>query len=118
MKLTEMKLTEMIKQSCIRLVGLILITIPLMACYPIMFFLGFSDRISTISTVCLSIVAYFLMIRHVEPFLCRVLPLELVPLILLGVIFVLRILPFTTSKTQERLEENRLKRIELKKVIS
>ena len=118
MKITDMKITDMIKHSLVRLVGLVLITIPLIACYPIMVFLGLPTPSSAIATACLTAVAYFWLIRRVEPILRRVLSLELVPLILLVAIFLLRFLPFESPKIQENLEETRHKRIAIKKAIS
>lgn len=118
MKITDMKITDMIKHSLVRLVGLVLITIPLIACYPIMVFLGLPTPSSAIATACLTAVAYFWLIRRVEPILRRVLSLELVPLMLLVAIFLLRFLPFESPKIQENLEENRHKRIAIKKAIS
>ena len=118
MKITDMKIMDMIKHNLVRLVGLILITIPLLACYPIMVVLGLPTPISVIATACLTVIAYFGMICRVEPVLRRVLSLELVPLMLLVVIFLLRFLPFESPKIKENLEENRHKRITTKKSIS
>ena len=69
-----MNLTEMIKQKTLRLIGLVLITIPLMACYPTLRLLGFSGGISTIATVLLSGIAYILLVTCIEPFLRKILP--------------------------------------------
>lgn len=69
-----MNLTEVIKQKTLRLIGLVLITIPLMACYPTLCLLGFSGRISTIATVLLSGAAYILLVTRIEPLLRRMLP--------------------------------------------
>ena len=52
----------------------LLITIPLMACYPILLYLGLSQRISTIITMLLSGAAYILLVTHIEPALRRTLP--------------------------------------------
>lgn len=69
-----MNMIEIIKQKTLRLIGLVLITIPLMACYPILLYLGLSQRISTIATVLLSGAAYILLVTHIEPVLRRILP--------------------------------------------
>ena len=69
-----MNLTEIIKQKTLSLIGLMLITIPLMACYPILRLFGFSDRISTIATVFLSGGGYILLVTRIEPFLRKILP--------------------------------------------
>ena len=118
MKITEMTIIEMIKHSCIRLIGLVLIAIPLMMCYPILFLLGFSERVSTITTAILSVFAYVLLIRYFEPILRRTLALRLIPLIFLVIVLVLRFLPFSPPKVQDNLEKERLRRIEYRKVIS
>ena len=69
-----MNMRETIKEKTLRLIGLILITIPLMACYPILLYLGLSIKITTIVTVCVSIIAYIMLVTRIEPFLSRVLP--------------------------------------------
>ena len=69
-----MNIRETIKEKTLRLIGLILITIPLMACYPVMLYLGLSIKIATIVTVCLSIIAYILLVTRIEPLLGRMLP--------------------------------------------
>ena len=69
-----MNMIELVKEKTLRLIGLVLITIPLMACYPILLYLGLSQRISTIVTVPLSGAAYILLVTCIEPFLRRMLP--------------------------------------------
>ena len=69
-----MNIIETLKQQTLRLIGLLLITISLMACYPILLHLGLSIKIAVIFTVCLSGIAYVLLVTHIEPFLCRTLP--------------------------------------------
>ena len=69
-----MKVVKLIKEKTLRLIGLVLITIPLMACYPILLYLGLSQRISTIVTVLLSGAAYILLVIRIEPFLRQILP--------------------------------------------
>ena len=69
-----MNMMETIKEKTLRLIGLVLITIPLMACYPILLYLGLSTKIATIATVCLSGIAYILLVIRIEPFLRRILP--------------------------------------------
>ena len=64
-----MNMIELVKEKTLRLIGLVLITIPLMACYPILLYLGLSQRISTIVTVPLSGAAYILLVTCIEPFL-------------------------------------------------
>ena len=64
----------MSKEKTLGLIGLVLITIPLMACYPILLYLGLSQRISTIITVLLSGAAYILLVTRIEPVLRRMLP--------------------------------------------
>ena len=60
-----MNMIELIKEKTLWLIGAVLITIPLIACYPILRLLGFSAKIGTVVTVCLSIIAYiFLVIRY------------------------------------------------------
>ena len=69
-----MNMIETIKEKTLRLIGLVLITIPLMACYPILLYLGLSVKIAVIVTVCLSGVAYILLVIRIEPFLRKILP--------------------------------------------
>lgn len=69
-----MNLTEMIKQKTLRLVGLMLIAIPLIASYTILRVLGSSTKIASIAAVCLSCIAYFLLVLYIEPFLRQKLP--------------------------------------------
>ena len=69
-----MNMMQTIKEKTLRLVGLVLITIPLMACYPILLYLGLSTKIATITIVCLSGIAYILLIIRIEPLLLRILP--------------------------------------------
>ena len=69
-----MNIRETIKEKTLRLIGLILITIPLLVCYPTLLHLGFSVKIATIATVCLSIIAYILLVTRIEPLLGRMLP--------------------------------------------
>lgn len=70
-----MNMIETLKEKTLRLIGLVLITIPLMACYPILLYLGLSQRISIIATVLLSGAAYILLVTRIEPVLRRILPL-------------------------------------------
>ena len=65
---------ETIKEKTLRLIGLVLITIPLMACYPILLYLGLSTKIATIAIVCLSGIAYIFLLIRIEPFLRKILP--------------------------------------------
>lgn len=69
-----MNTMKTIKEKTLRLIGLVLITIPLMACYPILLYLGLSTKIATIAIVCLSGIAYILLIIRIEPFLRKILP--------------------------------------------
>ena len=69
-----MNIRETIKEKTLRLIGLILITIPLLVCYPTLLHFGFSVKIATIATVCLSIIAYILLVTRIEPLLGRMLP--------------------------------------------
>lgn len=69
-----MNMIETIKQKTLRLISLVLITIPLMACYPILLYLGLSIKIATITTTCLSGIAYILLLTRIEPVLHRILP--------------------------------------------
>lgn len=69
-----MNMIEVIKEKTCWLIGAVLITIPLLACYPILRLLGLSAIIASIATVCLSGVAYLLLVLYVKPFLLRTLP--------------------------------------------
>ena len=69
-----MNMRKIIKEKTLRLIGLVLITIPLMACYPILLHLGLSIKIAAIATACLSGVAYILLVTRIEPFLRKILP--------------------------------------------
>lgn len=69
-----MNMIEIIKEKTLWLIGAVLITIPLLACYPILKFLGLSSKIATIVTVCLSGIAYILLVTYIQPFLRRILP--------------------------------------------
>ena len=69
-----MNIRETIKEKTLRLIGLILIVIPLMACYPLLFYIELSVKIATIATVCLSFIAYILLVTRIEPLLGRMLP--------------------------------------------
>lgn len=69
-----MNMRETIKEKTLRLIGLVLITIPLMACYPILLYLGLSIKIAAIATACLSGIAYIFLVICIEPFLRRILP--------------------------------------------
>lgn len=69
-----MNLTEMIKQKTLRLIGLLLIAVPLIASYTILRLLDLSSSIASIVTVCLSGVAYILLLIYIEPSLLRILP--------------------------------------------
>ena len=69
-----MNMIELVKGKTIWLIGAVLITIPLMACYPILLYLGLSVKIATITTACLSGVAYVLLVTRIEPFLRKILP--------------------------------------------
>ncbi len=69
-----MNIIETIKEKTLRLIGLILITIPLMVWYPILLHIGLSVEIATIATLCLSIIAYILLVTLIEPLLRRMLP--------------------------------------------
>ena len=65
---------EIIKEKTLWLIGAVLITIPLIACYPILLYLGLSIKIATIATACLSGVVYILLVTRIEPFLRKILP--------------------------------------------
>ena len=69
-----MKVIETIKENTLWLIGAVLITIPLIACYPILLYIGLSVKVATIATVCLSIIAYILSVTLIEPFLGRMVP--------------------------------------------
>ena len=69
-----MKVIETIKENTLWLIGAVLITIPLIACYPILLYFGLSVKVATITTVCLSIIAYILSVTFIEPFLGRMFP--------------------------------------------
>lgn len=69
-----MNVVKLIKEKTLRLTGLVLITIPLVACYPMLLYLGLSQRISTIAMVLLSGTAYILLVTRIEPFLRQILP--------------------------------------------
>ena len=69
-----MDLIEMIKQKTLRLLGLVLIAVPLIACYTILRILNVSANITMIVTVCLSGIVYFLLVTRIEPLLSRMLP--------------------------------------------
>lgn len=69
-----MNMIEVIKEKTLWLMGAVLITIPLMACYPILLYFGLSIKIATIVTGCLSGVVYILLLTRIEIFLRRVLP--------------------------------------------
>ena len=96
-----MKMIETIKENTLWLIGAVIITIPLIVCYPILLYIGLSVKIATIITVCLSIIAYILLVTRIEP--------------LLG-----RILPFLSLKTQEESawEELELRNIDTQKAQS
>lgn len=69
-----MDLIEMIKQKTLRLLGLVLIAVPLIACYTILRILNVSANITMIVTVCLSGIVYLLLVTHIEPLLGCMLP--------------------------------------------
>lgn len=69
-----MNIIEKIKEKTLRLIGLILIAIPLMVCYPTLLYIGMSVEIASIATVCLTIIAYILLVTHIELLLGRMLP--------------------------------------------
>ena len=64
----------MIKQKTLRLLGLVLIAVPLIACYTILRIFNLSANITAIITVCLSGIVYLLLVTRIEPFLGRMLP--------------------------------------------
>ena len=53
-------IAEMVKQKCFRLMVLLLISVPLMVCYPIVLILGVSPGVSSFAVVLLSVVVYVL----------------------------------------------------------
>lgn len=69
-----MDVIELIKEKTLWLIGAVLITIPLLACYPILRLLGLPERIASIATVCLTGVAYVLLVTCIKPFLRKILP--------------------------------------------
>lgn len=69
-----MNVIELIKEKTLWLIGAVLITIPLLACYPILRLLGLSERVTSIATVCLTGVAYILLVTCIKPFLRKILP--------------------------------------------
>lgn len=64
----------MIKQKTLRLIGLVLIAVPLIACYTGLRILNLSANITAIVTVCLSGIIYLLLVTRLEPLLGRMLP--------------------------------------------
>ena len=70
-----MNVIELIKEKTLWLIGAVLITVPLLACYPILRFLGLPEKIASIATVCLTGVAYVLLVTCIKPFLRKILPL-------------------------------------------
>ena len=69
-----MNWTEMIKQKTLRLIGLLVIAIPLIGAYTILRLLDLSSSIASIVTVCLSGVAYILLVTRLEPLLRQISP--------------------------------------------
>ena len=69
-----MNIIELIKEKTLWLIGAVLITVPLLACYPILRLLGLSEKIASIATVCLTGVAYVLLVTFIKPFLRKILP--------------------------------------------
>ena len=69
-----MNIIKTIKENTCWLIGAVLITIPLLVCYPTLLYLGFSVKIATIAMICLSIIAYILLVTRIEPLLGRMLP--------------------------------------------
>lgn len=65
---------ELIKEKTLWLIGAVLITVPLLVCYPILRLLGLPGRIASIATVCLTGVAYVLLVTCIKPFLRKILP--------------------------------------------
>lgn len=69
-----MNIIELIKEKTLWLIGAVLITIPLLVCYPILRLLGLPERVASIATVCLTGVAYILLVTCIKPFLRKILP--------------------------------------------
>ena len=69
-----MNVIEVIKEKTLWLIGAILITVPLLACYPILRLLGLPEKIASIATVCLTGIAYVLLVTSIKPFLRKILP--------------------------------------------
>ena len=69
-----MNMIKTIKENTCWLIGAVSITILLIVCYPILIYIGLSVKIATIATVCLSIIAYILLVTRIEPLLGRMLP--------------------------------------------
>ncbi|MYC76955.1 hypothetical protein F4X10_14415 [Candidatus Poribacteria bacterium] len=70
-----MNMIEIIREKTLWLIGAVSITIPLLACYPILKFLGLSSKVATIATACLSGIAYIFLVTYIQPFLRKILPL-------------------------------------------
>ncbi len=69
-----MNIIELIKEKTLWLIGAVLITIPLLVCYPILRFLNLPQRNASIAIVLLSSLAYILLVIRIEPFLRKILP--------------------------------------------
>ena len=69
-----MNMMEIIREKTLWLIGAVSITIPLLACYPILKSLGLSSKIATITTACVSGIAYILLVTYIQPFLRKILP--------------------------------------------
>ena len=69
-----MNMIEIIREKTLWLIGAVSITIPLLACYPILKFLGLSSKVATIATACLSGIAYIFLVTYIQPFLRKILP--------------------------------------------
>ena len=69
-----MNWTGMIKQKTLRLIGLVAIAIPLIGSYTILRLLDLSSSIASIVTVCLSGIAYILLVTRLEPLLRQISP--------------------------------------------
>ena len=69
-----MNMMEIIREKTLWLIGAVSITIPLLACYPILKALGLSSKIATIATACVSGIAYILLVTYIQPFLGKILP--------------------------------------------
>ena len=69
-----MNVIELIKEKTLWLIGAVLITIPLLACYPILRLLDLPERVASIATICLTSVAYILLVTCIKPFLRKILP--------------------------------------------